>query len=251
MALLEDKKDVKKTLKSFFHPNFYRLHLLYFIVTILVTSGILYGSGTAAYHISYVNALYLCTSAMCNTGLTSINISSLNGYQQSVLFTLMILGDLTTVTISVVYVRRYFFSKRMSELVKESRSARHIAEDIEEQPEGSDSSEQSGPGQTSSAKAYSNSARSEQDRASTKPRQKHREPLLDAHHSGYGSFPTPWPSGSLRKTLDWQSDHPPSQEHHYLSFKPQLDHKVSTTWPNETRVLKSPGTDHLAQRPST
>lgn len=49
-----------------FHLNFYRTHLLYFILVIIVSSGIFYGSSEVDHHVPYVDALYLCTSAMCN-----------------------------------------------------------------------------------------------------------------------------------------------------------------------------------------
>ena len=55
--------------------NFYRVHMAYFVATILIASVIVYGSGLAddpkqAYggHLDYVDALFLCTSAMTASG---------------------------------------------------------------------------------------------------------------------------------------------------------------------------------------
>ena len=70
---------VSKLWKSFckevFRLNFYRLHMAYFLITVLISSVILYGSGivddpTENYggHLEYIDALFLCTSAMTATG---------------------------------------------------------------------------------------------------------------------------------------------------------------------------------------
>ncbi len=230
MALTKDPERVKKTMWSLVHLNFYRLHLLYFIVTILITSVILFGSSTSSFHIGYTDALFLCTSAMCNVGLNPVNISSLNGFQHSILFVLMFMGDITIVTISVVYVRRYYFSKRMSQLVEESDAARRIAEDIEEQPEGSRSNGEAQRRQVTPPKGHSKSPGAKHEAERPEPRHRHREPLLHTHLTGYGSFSVPWPSDRMKKAFDWGSASPPSHEHHYLSFQLQLDRKVCTAW---------------------
>ena len=70
---------VKKPLlyfrRSLFQVNFYRLHLSYFILTILVSSIIFYGSGRDddsneinGQPLAYIDALFLCGSAMTATG---------------------------------------------------------------------------------------------------------------------------------------------------------------------------------------
>ena len=55
--------------------NFYRAHMLYFIVVIAVSSLVVYGQGRAdgpdevgGAHLTYVDALFLCCSAMTPTG---------------------------------------------------------------------------------------------------------------------------------------------------------------------------------------
>lgn len=68
---------------------------------------------------------------MCNVGLNTVNLGSLNGFQQSVLFVDMVLGDLSLVSISVVLVRRYFFSKHMKDFLQHSKAGQRVAEDIE------------------------------------------------------------------------------------------------------------------------
>ena len=97
--------------------NFYRCHLGYFILAILITSCILYGSsgsGNDDFKVRYIDALFMAASAMTATGLNTIDLNDLTVYQQSVLFVLMLLGDLSTVSISVVVVRRCESQRRTS-----------------------------------------------------------------------------------------------------------------------------------------
>jgi hypothetical protein len=56
--------------------NFFRSHMLYFILVIALSSVIVYGAGIARGptahgqdHLTYVDALFLCTSAMSTTGM--------------------------------------------------------------------------------------------------------------------------------------------------------------------------------------
>ena len=58
-----------------FRLNFYRVHMAYFLITILISSVILYGSGIVddpteddGRRLEYIDALFLCTSAMTATG---------------------------------------------------------------------------------------------------------------------------------------------------------------------------------------
>ena len=62
-----------------FQLNFYRLLLAYFLITILISSVILFGSGIAddptedyGGHLNYIDALFLCTSAMTATGRSHV-----------------------------------------------------------------------------------------------------------------------------------------------------------------------------------
>jgi hypothetical protein len=70
------KDDFVKYLKEeVFKLNFYRAHMLYFIVVIGITSVVVYGAGLAngpkelgGIHLTYTDALFLCCSAMTTTG---------------------------------------------------------------------------------------------------------------------------------------------------------------------------------------
>lgn len=55
--------------------NFYRTHMLYFIIVIFIASAIVYGEGAAndptqidGGKLRYIDALFLCTSGMTTTG---------------------------------------------------------------------------------------------------------------------------------------------------------------------------------------
>jgi hypothetical protein len=58
-----------------FRLNFYRAHMLYVIIVIAISSVIVYGEGIANgpkeigdAHLTYMDALFLCCSAMTTTG---------------------------------------------------------------------------------------------------------------------------------------------------------------------------------------
>jgi hypothetical protein len=74
------KDDLVKYLRQeIFTLNFYRAHMLYFVIVIAISSVVLYGAGIAhgpkAYgkdHLTYMDALFLCASAMTTTGMTNL-----------------------------------------------------------------------------------------------------------------------------------------------------------------------------------
>ena len=58
----------------------------------LIFSGIFYACN-GRFHITYIDALYNSVSAMAVCGLTSVDLSSLTGWQQAILFIQMCLGN--------------------------------------------------------------------------------------------------------------------------------------------------------------
>jgi hypothetical protein len=212
--------------KFLFHWNFYRIHLTYFVLVIILASVVLYGSNTS-FHLSYVDAIFLCASAMTNTGLNTVNLSALTAWQQAILFILMLMGDLTLVTVVVVFIRKHYFKRRIQELVEHNKVARQVADDIEEARQTREPRRQDGKLRPI-------------DLESSKLRRRWRMQALwepppnatqESHVRGYGAFPAPWemhmirsfsslPFQSLRKTPITE------MHHHYLSFHPSLDHKV-------------------------
>lgn len=83
-TVIEDVKDPEKAKRDIFQYihdevfrlNFYRLHMLYFLIVIAISSVIVYGEGLAnasdeidGNKLRYIDALFLTTSAMTTTGM--------------------------------------------------------------------------------------------------------------------------------------------------------------------------------------
>ncbi|KAK0229339.1 potassium transporter [Armillaria nabsnona] len=88
--------------------TFYRIHFTAFVFIPLMFSGI-FCICNGKFHISYLDSLFLCYSAMSLTGLSTVNLSTLTMWQQVMLYLLMIVGDITTVSWIMVLVRKHYF----------------------------------------------------------------------------------------------------------------------------------------------
>jgi len=78
----------------------------------MITSVICYGQGLANASIEvegsklrYIDALFLCASAMTTTGLTTVNLGDLTAFQQSIFLVLMLVGSIVFVSMFTVIVR--------------------------------------------------------------------------------------------------------------------------------------------------
>lgn len=105
--------------------NFLTLHYTYFIVTPLICSVIFWGSATPSRSVHYADALFLCVSAMTGAGLNTVDLSSLNTFQQSIIFALLILGHAILVSITVLFVRKRAFQLKFK-TISESSAARNL-----------------------------------------------------------------------------------------------------------------------------
>ncbi|KAF8888456.1 potassium transporter [Gymnopilus junonius] len=88
--------------------TFYRVHLAAFTFIPLIFSGIFYASN-GRYHISFLDSMFLCYSAMTVTGLSTVNLSTITIWQQFILYFLMMIGDITIVSWIMVLIRKRFF----------------------------------------------------------------------------------------------------------------------------------------------
>lgn len=83
-------------------------HPAHSTLTPLVSSAIFYASN-GEFHISYIDGLFCCVSAMTVTGLATIDLSECTGFQQALLFILQCLGNTvgrpSTRVVHVPYVR--------------------------------------------------------------------------------------------------------------------------------------------------
>ena len=203
--------------------NFYRCHLGYFITSILISSAVFYGSNAfpktpGDERVDYVDSLFLCASAMTATGLNTVDLNVASGYQQSILFVLMILGDLSTVSASVVFLRRWFFRRRIGDQVATSKHAQKLVANIDEELE-SEHAQGSVRRHLPTKGASSSTPVPVVDGSSS------RRPTRDRQ---MGGFATPWETSLWRKITStrwrWlENAGCRPEEHKYLSFSPKLD----------------------------
>ncbi|KIJ65956.1 hypothetical protein HYDPIDRAFT_110073 [Hydnomerulius pinastri MD-312] len=111
--------------------NFFRIHLLFFTFTPLISSAVLYAS-SGRYPISYIDALFNSVSAVTVCGLATVNLSGLTPWQQAILFLQMCVGSPVVVSWVMVYIRRYFFAKKFDHII-EAEAARRAALKMEAQ----------------------------------------------------------------------------------------------------------------------
>ena len=104
--------------------NFITLHYAYFICTCLIAAIIFWGASTPAQSISFTDALFLAVSAMTEAGLNTVNLSTLNTFQEVVLFLMIMLGSTVLVSSAVVVIRKRAFEKRFAKIVEEQRQRR-------------------------------------------------------------------------------------------------------------------------------
>ncbi|KAF2083681.1 TrkH-domain-containing protein, partial [Saccharata proteae CBS 121410] len=217
--------------------NFYRAHLLYFVVVILVSSVVVYGEGLAngggeegGGRLRYVDALFLCCSAMTTTGLNTVDLGSLTGFQQAVLAVLLLVGNVIFVSTFVVVLRRWMFKRKLSHIVQESTACRKVVEDLEMKV-SKVSKERQADGLRKRVLGGDPSHREILHQRRSGRRDVEPEGRRGRYHhvAGFGSFPWPWeipsvrtafwhPFGSLSKELR-------SREESYVSFDPDIDEK--------------------------
>ena len=104
--------------------------MLWFVLVIFVASGVLYALRGAA-RLAYIDCLFISTSAMTVTGLTTVPLSQLTLAQQIVVFVLMVLGNLIVDSLLIVLLRRQAFGTKLHKFTKRNASARARAHDIE------------------------------------------------------------------------------------------------------------------------
>jgi hypothetical protein len=97
---------------------------MYFIIVSLVSALIFWGISTPAREVRFIDALFLCVSAMTLTGLNTINLSALNIVQQVVLLLLIMLGSAILVSAFVVHIRRRAFEERFRSVVAKELGGR-------------------------------------------------------------------------------------------------------------------------------
>ncbi|RPD81556.1 TrkH-domain-containing protein [Lentinus tigrinus ALCF2SS1-7] len=114
MALLDSLHDTYARARQWIEEevNFFRLHLLFFTLTPLVAAAIFYAVN-GEFHIPFIDALFLCYSALTVTGLSTVNLSTLTVFQQVILLVLMAVGNVTIVAWVMVLIRMRYFRQHI------------------------------------------------------------------------------------------------------------------------------------------
>lgn len=114
-----------RELRAFLPPlNFITIHYAYFIIVVLVTSLVFWGSSDPAFSISYADSLFLTVSAMTEAGLNTVNLSQMTTWQQVLLFLLILFGGVIWVSIWTVVFRLRVFEQRFQDIVTIERKRR-------------------------------------------------------------------------------------------------------------------------------
>ncbi|KAF8846857.1 TrkH-domain-containing protein [Acephala macrosclerotiorum] len=118
-------KRVRRIFNQWLPPlNFISVHYIYFIATCLISGVIFWGSSTPPRKVTFIDSIFLTTSAMTEAGLNTINLSTLNTFQQFIIFLLMLLGSSIFVSAFVTGIRSRAFEIRFKEVLEEERQKR-------------------------------------------------------------------------------------------------------------------------------
>ncbi|KAL6161096.1 hypothetical protein ACJQWK_08891 [Exserohilum turcicum] len=235
------KDDIVKYLKEeLFKLNFYRAHMLYFVVVIALSSVIVYVQGLAdgpempgGAHLQYVDALFLCCSAMTTTGLNPVDLGSLSGYQQATFAVLMMIGNIPFVSTAVVLIRRALFRRKLADVVKHSHTMQRLVRDIEETPESDTLGSSSGSGRSLRQRTGTTQSQTSQSKqmggngSSTVKIKPVSRKQGYYYERDFGFLPAPWETrfvrNMFRRTIAVFATELRPEHHDYISFKPHLD----------------------------
>ncbi|EME82717.1 uncharacterized protein MYCFIDRAFT_203372 [Pseudocercospora fijiensis CIRAD86] len=124
VAIFQPLKRPFRYLRRLLPPlNFITIHYAYFILTCLISAIILWAADTDR-DLRFIDALFLAVSAMTLAGLNTVNLSTLNTFQQFWLFLLIIIGSAVLVSAFVVQIRKRAFETKFKDVVLKERQRR-------------------------------------------------------------------------------------------------------------------------------
>lgn len=118
------REKVEAKVGRLFEINFITIHYAYFIFTGLFSAIVFWGSSTPSRSVSFTDSLFLCVSAMTEAGLNTVNLSTLNTWQQVILLFLILGGSAIFVSAFVILVRLRRFEKVFHEVISKRREER-------------------------------------------------------------------------------------------------------------------------------
>ncbi|KAK7687989.1 hypothetical protein QCA50_008359 [Cerrena zonata] len=133
MSAIEKTEETQKTqsirqwLKK--ELNFFRVHLLFFLIVPLISS-VIFWAANGRFHVRYIDALFVCYSALTVTGLSTINLSTCTVFQQAILFFLMCIGNVTVVAWVMVLIRKRYFRRHLQQKRDAERFRHRLAKRV-------------------------------------------------------------------------------------------------------------------------
>jgi len=94
----------------------------YIISLSIIGSVIVFGVGKG--NLAYIDALFLSSCASTQAGLNTVDINSLNTFQQIIFYLWPMMTNPITINSFVVFLRLYWFEKRFQHIVREARQRR-------------------------------------------------------------------------------------------------------------------------------
>lgn len=104
------------------HVNFLELHYLYIGAMCFIVAGLFYCQPGTDWN--FANCLFMSTTAVTNTGLNTVDMSELSLYQYLLILFTSIICAPVTISVFVVFVRKYYFSKRFEDVLLYNRAQR-------------------------------------------------------------------------------------------------------------------------------
>ncbi|KAL4893678.1 putative cation transporter [Aspergillus ambiguus] len=99
--------------------NFITLHYAYFISVSLGCSLVFWGAANPFRSVSFWDSFFMCVSAITGAGLNTVDLSTLNTFQQAILFCLLIVGHAIPISMTVLLVRRKAFERKFKGISQE------------------------------------------------------------------------------------------------------------------------------------
>jgi Trk-type K+ transport system membrane component len=144
----------------------------------------------------------------------------------------MIIGNIPFVSTAVVLIRRFFFRRKMADVVKHSHTMRRLVQDIENSrdAEQTESGSSSGSLRQRSKAQRNEQVKSKRSQTEVAPKMQTLARRRTYHYqTGFGFIPTPWETKFARnffsRLLDRFTSELNPEKHDYVSFRPRLDSK--------------------------
>ena len=88
----------------------------------MIAALVFYVSSTPFQSVRFVDSVELVVAAMTAAGFNTVNLSTLNTWQQIILFLLMIMGSPIFVSSAILYIRKRTYEKRIEEFTERKRN---------------------------------------------------------------------------------------------------------------------------------